>query len=73
MLQFVVQKSFEGAEGRVFQTGELVDAENWRNRESLIRGRYLRVATADEIASAVDVPDTFVTAKKKPVAKRRAA
>ena len=52
MPQFVVQKSFEGANGRLFQPGEIVEAGEWRNLTKLVNTRYLRTATADELATA---------------------
>lgn len=50
----VVQKSFGGPEGRVFEMNELVEAGSFRNRTALLEQRYLRVASPEEIASAVD-------------------
>lgn len=63
MPQFVVQKAFEGPMARVFQPGELVEAEGWRNLDRLLTTRYLRPATADEIASAEPTDPVFLPRK----------
>jgi len=65
MPQFVVQKMFEGPMDRVFQPGELVEAEGWKNLNTLISTRYLRTATADEIASAESTEPVYASSKKK--------
>jgi hypothetical protein len=61
----VIQKQFDGPGNRHYTVGELVDASEWRLRDKLIEGRYMRPATDREVASAeeVDVPE-------KPVRKR---
>lgn len=69
MPQFVVQKAFEGPMARVFQPGELVEADGWRNLDRLLTTRYLRTATADEIANAEPADPVFLPSQKK----RRAA
>lgn len=50
----VVQKPFGGPDGRRFETNELIEAGAFRNRNALVDQRYLRLATQEEIASAVD-------------------
>ena len=58
----VIQRVFSGPGERMYSIGELVDAAEWRLRDQLISGRYMRPATAKEIASAeeVEVPDVPV-------------
>jgi len=63
-MQCVVQRPFEGPGARVFQAGELVEAEEWKNRDKLVAQRYLRPATGDEIASAEPADPVFVTTRK---------
>jgi hypothetical protein len=55
----VIQKAFNGPGDRLYSVGELVDASDWRLRDKLIEGRYMRPATEREVASAeeVDVPE----------------
>ena len=70
----VVQKQFGGPAGSELQVNQLVDAANFRNRESLIANRYLRIASADEVASAEEVEEDEPVAApakaKKPMAAR---
>jgi hypothetical protein len=65
----VIQKAFGGPGERQYTVGELVNASEWRLRDQLVAGRYMRPATEREISSAeeVDVPDVPVrkTAKGK--------
>lgn len=68
----VVLRKFGGPEGREFQVGELVDVETWRHADRLIATRHLRPASAEEIANAVEVEETF-TARPKVKKKRHAA
>lgn len=56
-MQCVVLKSFGGPDGIEFLPGELVDASKFRHAEKLIEQRRLRLATPDEIASAVEIED----------------
>jgi len=65
MPQFVVQKSFEGAEGRQFQPGEIVEAGGWRNLTKLVNTRFLRTATADELATAEEAEPVYAGKKKR--------
>ena len=63
----VVQKAFDGPGNRQYTVGELVDASEWRLRDKLVEGRYMRSATEREIASAeeIDVPDVPVRKSTK--------
>jgi len=53
----VVQKQFGGPGGSVLGINTVVDASEFKNRDALIANRYLRVASADEVASAVEVEE----------------
>jgi hypothetical protein len=70
----VVQKQFGGPEGSMFQVNQLVDASTFRNRDTLLSGRFLRVASPDEVESAEEVdveeevPAEPPPTKKKPMA-----
>jgi hypothetical protein len=63
----VIQKVFDGPGDRHYTVGELVDAAEWRLRDKLIEGRYMRPATEREIKSAVevDVPEPPVRKRSK--------
>lgn len=50
----VVLKPISGPEG-MLPSGTLVDPSEWRNRKALLTQRYLRIATSEEVASAVEV------------------
>jgi predicted phosphoribosyltransferase len=69
--QCVVLRKFGGPEGREYQIGELVDVEEWRHAERLIATRHLRPASAEEIANAVEVDETFVARPKVKKKKHR--
>jgi allophanate hydrolase subunit 2 len=67
---YVVVKKFGGPDGRVFQPGELLDvSEAQRNVQRLVAHRYLRPATVDEVANAVEVEAEEVVPAR--VARRR--
>jgi hypothetical protein len=53
----VVQKAFGGPGGSVLGINTVIDASEFKNRDALIANRYLRVASADEVASAVEVEE----------------
>lgn len=38
----VVQKQFEGAGGRIYKSGEKIDASSFRNLNGLVTARYLK-------------------------------
>jgi hypothetical protein len=72
----VVQKQFGGPDGSTLQVNQLVDASTFRNRDTLLSGRYLRVASVDEVESAEEVEiEEEVPAvpppSKKPMAARK--
>lgn len=58
----VIQRAFNGPGTRQYTMGELVDTAEWRLRDKLIEGRYMRPATDREIVTAeeTDVPDVPV-------------
>lgn len=60
----VIQRTFSGPGERVYSIGELVDATEWRLRDQLIAGRYMRPATSEEIASAEEVEVADEPARK---------
>lgn len=46
----VVLKPVQGTD-RIYQRGEVIDAGTWRLTEQLLRLRYVREATPEELAS----------------------
>lgn len=52
----LVLKGFNAA-GEDLIPGQLIDASEYRNREKLISARYMRMATSQEVASAVEVTE----------------
>jgi hypothetical protein len=46
----VVVRQFNGPAGTVFQSGQQVNASEWRNLPNLVRARYLRPKTVVEAA-----------------------
>jgi len=67
----VVQKAFDGPGTRTYTVGELVDASEWRLRDQLLTGRYMRLATDREIASAEEVTVPDVPVRKSSKGKKR--
>lgn len=59
----VVQKPISGPGGTTIPSGQLVEPSNWRNFGSLMKGRYLRPVTPEDVAGLdeVDVDDLGVT------------
>jgi len=70
---FVVTKQFDGADGRQYTPGEIVDASEWKNTEKLIRGRWLRPASAEDMASAEEVPLVHTFNKPRSAKKKASA
>lgn len=66
----VVQKAFGGPEGAQFRPGQLIETGGYRNRETLIAGRYMRLATPDEINSAIEVDEEEVAPRAPMTAKK---
>lgn len=67
MSMYVVLKSLPGPTGPLVP-GLIIDSAGWRNVRALEDQRYIRAATAEELASAVDIEDVElppVPAKKK--------
>ena len=69
-----VLRGFPASGGLRLSAGDIVDAADWHTREALIRQRYIRLATPEEVAATeeaeVDVPAP-PRAKVRPAKARR--
>lgn len=65
----MVLRPFDGG-GVHFQQGDIVDAATWRTRESLIRQRMIRPATAQEVAETEEVEVSVPAAAPRPAPPR---
>lgn len=63
----VVQKPISGPGGTTIPSGAIVDTASWRNARQLVNQRYLRVATPDDLANAVEDDDENIPEVEAPV------
>jgi len=59
-LEYIVAREFRDEHGRLLTIGEPVAAEHWRNRDTLIRSRYLRA-----VGEAVGAPARFAVVTRE--------
>ena len=71
-MQCVVLRPFPGPEGRTYQIGERVNTKRWKNREVLIRARYIQPASLSSGTEqeVLDAPEPEAEFAPSPVARR---
>lgn len=66
----IVTRQFSGPGDRVYHIGEVVNTDEWLHGDKLVRQRYLRLATPEEL-TRVEVTEPPFEAPKPPRRGRR--